>query len=183
MKKTTTTFFLVLLAVVLGAVAPAAQAATSATGSQSVTGTPQAQLEATFPSSYAFSDFSIMTNNLSTEQVVNVKSNKAWGVKVSSDQTTGLMREWNGSAYVTSGKVLTSALNWANTSYDGSAVTPTYAAMSSTQALVAGSKPKTGNSGKNVGVTFRQFVDYNDDADLGSNTYRILVAYDAAQGF
>lgn len=175
-------FVLVLAAGAL--VASNAQAATSASGSQSVTGKPKGQLEATFPGAYNFADWDLLTDNFSSEQTVNVKSNKSWGVKVSSDQAAGLMREWDGSAYVVAGETLGAALNWANTSFDGTPIgSPSYAALSSSQALVTGTKPKTGNAGKDVGVTYRQYVDYNDNADIGADTYRILVTFDAAQGF
>src|SRR4051812_43614689 len=101
---------LIITGALLGAlaVAPGAQAATTASGSQAITGTPTAQLAATFPSAYAFGTLTVGgSGNTSTEQVVNIKSNASWGVKVSSDQTAGKMREWDGSAYVAAGFVLT----------------------------------------------------------------------------
>src|SRR4051812_49951214 len=116
------------------AAAPSASAAISASGSQAVTGTPTAQLAATFPSNYAFGTLTVGgSGNTSTEQLVNVKSNASWGVKVSSDQTAGKMREWDGSAYVASGNILANAMQWALTSVDGTPVgSPTYANLSST---------------------------------------------------
>ena len=168
-------------AVALIAAVPA-QAATSAQGTQAVTGTPDATLEATFPTAYSFGTFAIGTPNTSTEQVLNVKSNAAWGVKVSSDQASGYMRRHDGTAYVAG--QLGSALQWANTSFDGTPVgSPVYANLGSTQGLVLGSKPATGNAGADVGVTYRQAVAYTDDANLGSDVYRVAVTFDAAQGF
>jgi hypothetical protein len=168
------------------ALAPTASAAIGATGSQAVTGTPTAQLEATFPSDYAFGTFVVGgSGNTSTEQLVNVKSNASWGIKIASDQAAGKMREWDGSAYVASGNVLANALQWALTSTGGTPVaSPTYANLSSTATLVTGSQGRTGDSGLNVGARFKQFVSYADEASLaGSNSYRVLVTYDAAQGF
>ena len=159
-----------------------AQAATSATGTQSVTGAPDATLEATFPSAYSFGTFAIGTPNTSTEQILNVKSNASWGVKVSSDAATGNMRRYDGSAYVAG--QLASPLEWANTSVDGTPVgSPVYANLGSTQGLVLGSRAATDNAGDAVGVTYRQNVSYTDDANLGTDVYRVAVTFDAAQGF
>src|SRR3954466_10897248 len=95
------------------ATAPSAMAATTASGSQAITGTPTAPLAATFPSAYAFGTLTVGgAGNTSTEQVVNVKSNASWGVKISSDQAAGKMREWDGSAYVAAGYILTNAMQW-----------------------------------------------------------------------
>src|SRR5204863_8269878 len=121
------------------AAAPSAMAATTASGSQAITGTPTAQLAATFPSAYDFGTLAVGgAGNTSTEQVVNVKSNAAWGLKISSDQTAGKMREWDGSAYVASGNMFTNALQWALTTLGGTPVgSPTYAGLSSTATLVS----------------------------------------------
>ena len=168
------------------AIASPASAATSATGSSSVTGAPTGQLEATFPSAYSFGAWALGAGgNISSEQIVNVKSNRSWGVKLSSDEATGLMRRWNGTAYVTTpnDRTLANATQWGATSFDGGALTPTYANLSSTQALILGSKPKTGDAGNNVGLKYKQVVSYADDADIASDVYRILVSFDASQGF
>src|SRR3954447_6116848 len=168
------------------ATAPSAMAATTASGSQAITGTPTAQLAATFPSAYAFGTLTVGgAGNTSTEQVVNVKSNASWGIKISSDQAAGKMREWDGSAYVAAGNIFTNALQWALTSTGGTPVgSPTYANLSSTAAPGGGSQGRTSDSGLDVGAKFKQLVSYADQATLaGSNTYRVLVTYDAAQGF
>src|SRR4051794_16284638 len=179
---------LIITGALLGALAaaPGAQAATTASGSQAITGTPTAQLAATFPSAYAFGTLTVGgAGNTSTEQIVNVKSNASWGVKISTDQAAGKMREWDGSAYVAAGNIFTNALQWALTSTGGTPVgSPTYANLSSTATLVAGSQGRTSDSGLDVGAKFKQLVSYADQATLaGSNTYRVLVTYDAAQGF
>jgi len=163
-------------------IAGPAHAATSAQGTQSVTGSPDTTLEATFPAAYTFGSFTIGATNTSTEQILNVRSNASWGVKISSDEATGRMRRHNGSSYVAG--QLASALQWANSSFDGTAVaSPVYANLGSTQGLVLGSKPATGDTGANVGVQYRQDVAYADNADLGTDVYRIAVTFDAAQGF
>src|SRR3954453_685080 len=80
---------LIITGALLGALAaaPGATAATTASGSQAVTGTPTAQLEATFPSNSAFATLTVgAAGNASTEQTVNVKSNASWGIKIASDQ-------------------------------------------------------------------------------------------------
>src|SRR3954452_23417121 len=105
------------------AFAPSAMAATTASGSQAVTGTPTAQLAATFPSAYSFGTLTVGgSGNTSTEQIVNVKSNASWGIKIASDQAAGKMREWDGSVYIASGHILANALQWALTSTGGTPV-------------------------------------------------------------
>jgi hypothetical protein len=168
------------------AAAPGALAATTATGTQAITGLPTAQLAATFPTAYSFGTLAVGgAGNTSTEQVVNVKSNASWGLKISSDQTAGKMREWDGSAYVAAGNILANSLQWALTTLGGTPVgSPTYANLSSTATLVAGSQARSGDSGVDVATTFKQLVSYADQATLsGANTYRALVTYDAQQGF
>jgi hypothetical protein len=168
------------------AFAPSATAATTASGTQAITGLPTAQLAATFPTAYSFGTLTVGgSGNTSTEQVVNVKSNASWGLKISSDQTAGKMREWDGSAYVVSGNILANALQWALTSTGGTPVgSPSYANLSSTATLVTGSQARTSDSGADVGTTFKQLVSYGDEAALaGGHSYRVLVTYDAAQGF
>ena len=165
------------------AAAPAS-AATSATGTSSVTADVANTLEASFPAAYAWGSLNAgATGNTSTEQVVNVKSNQTWGVKIASDLTDGKMKEWTGSAYVTTTpKILTNALDWRLTSIGAAAQSTTYAALSSTEALATGTQAITTDSGTNVGVKYKQVISYSDVA-AGVNDYRILANYNVAQGF
>lgn len=160
------------------------QAATSATGSQSVTADIANTLEATFPSAYAWGNLDAgTTGNTSAEQTINVKSNAAWGVKVATDLADGKMKEWTGAAYVgASPKILTNALTWRLSSLAGVAQGTAFAALSSVQALVSGTQAATDDTGVNVGVTYKQVVSYGD-ANAGANDYRVLVSYDVAQGY
>lgn len=162
----------------------AAGAATSASGSQSVTADIANTLEATFPSAYAWGNLLPgASGNTSGEQVVNVKSNAAWGVKVATDLVDGKMKEWTGAAYVAvTPKVLTNPLTWRLSSLGGVVQGTGFAALSSVQALVSGTQPATSDSGVDVGTTYRQVVSY---ADLGAgvNDYRVLVSFDVAQGY
>ncbi|MFL5825296.1 MAG: hypothetical protein ACJ76V_02110 [Thermoleophilaceae bacterium] len=179
MRITKTLALAALLALALSA---PAFGATNASGSQAVTGAPDPTLTASFPSDYSWGSWAIGSGNVSGEQITNVKSNEQWGLKVSSDQAGGLMRRWNGSSYVTG--QLANPLQWANTSIGASVVgSPAFGDLSSTPALVAGSQAITADSGTDVGVKFKQLVSYADDASLGTDVYRILVSYDAAQGF
>src|SRR5256885_14370937 len=67
------------------AFAPSAMAATTASGSQAITGLPTAQLAAPVPSAYSFGTPAVGgAGNTPTEQVVNVKANAPWGLKISS---------------------------------------------------------------------------------------------------
>jgi len=161
-----------------------AQAALAVTGNQSITADVSPTLQATFPADYAWGNLSPgAAGNTSTEQTINVKSNAAWGVKISSDLTDGRMKEWNGSAYVSSSpKILTNALTWRLSSLGGSAQGTSFAAISSTQAPVTTTQPITGDSGTDVGVTYKQVISFAD-ANAGTNDYRLAVTYDAAQGY
>lgn len=166
-------------------VAAPASAATTASGTSSVTADVANTLEASFPSAYAWGSLNAgSAGNESTEQTLNVKSNQTWGVKISSDLTDGKMKEWTGSAYVTtSPKILTNALNWRLSSLGGTAQSTTYAALSSTEALATGSQAITSDSGTNVGVKYKQVVSYADVAAGVTNDYRLLSSYNVSQGF
>lgn len=170
-------------AVMLTTAAPAF-AGTSSAGTSSVTADVANTLEASFPSAYAWGALNAgSSGNESTEQTLNVKSNQTWGVKIASDLTDGKMKEWTGSAYLTtSPKILTNALNWRLSSLGGTAQSTTYAALSSTEALATGSQPITSDSGTNVGVRYKQVVSYADVA-AGTNDYRLLASYNISQGF
>lgn len=163
----------------------AAQAATSATGDQSVTGDVADTLEATFPSAYAWGNLNAgSAGNESAEQSLTVKSNKAWGVKISSDIAAGKMTEFDGTAYVAlSPKILTNALQWRLSSLAGTAQSTTYAAISSTQASLTTGQAATSDTGTAVGTKFKQVISYSDVSAGATNDYRILGKYDVAQGY
>ncbi len=163
------------------AIAGPASAATTDTGTSSVTADVANTLEASFPSDYPWGNLSPgSAGTESAEQVLNVKSNQTWGVKTSTDIASGKMTEWTGALYAL--KVLTNALQWKLSSLGGTAQGTSYAAYSSTEALVTGSQPVTSDSGTNVGVKYKQVVSYGD-VNAGVNDYRILVNYNVAQGF
>jgi hypothetical protein len=175
-----------LLAGAVIAASPAlATAATTQTGSQSVTADVANTLEATFPSAYAWGPLDAgATGNTSAEQIVNVKSNAAWGVKVATDLADGKMKEWTGAAYVASSpKVLTNALTWRLSSLGGIGQATSFNALSSVQALVSGTQAATDDTGVNVGVRYHQVVSYADLSAGVTNDYRVLVSYDVAQGY
>ncbi|WP_205696264.1 hypothetical protein [Conexibacter sp. SYSU D00693] len=161
-----------------------ASVAHAVTSSQSITADVAPTLQATFPGDYAWGTLAVGAGgNTSSEQTVNVKSNAAWGVKVSSDLADGRMKEWTGAAYVSSSpKVLTHALTWRLSSLGGAAQGTSFAALSSTAAAVTTSQAITGDSGTDVGVTYRQVASFADPS-AGGNDYRIAVTYDAAQGY
>src|SRR4051812_17764393 len=79
------------------AAAPAA-AATSQSQNQVITGAPTPQLVASFPGDFGFASLAAGATTSSSEQILNVKSNASWGVRISADSAN--MRRWNGSAYV-----------------------------------------------------------------------------------
>jgi len=174
-----------LACAVLAATPAAAGAATTATGSQSVTADIANTLEATFPSAYAWGNLDVgATGNISAEQIVNVKSNAAWGVKVASDLVDGKMKEWTGAAYVASApKILSNPLTWRLSTLGAVPQATSFAALSSVQALVSGTQPATGDSGVDVGTRYRQVISYLDPNAGVTNDYRLLVSYDVAQGY
>ena len=172
--------------VALAAMPAGAQAATSATGDQSVTADVADTLEATFPAAYAWGNLNAgSTGNESAEQTITVKSNKAWGAKISSDIASGKMTEYNSSTgYVAlTPKVLTNALQWRLGSLAGAAQATSYAAISSTQASLTTGQGATGDSGVAVGAKFKQVISYADVSAGALNDYRILAQYDVAQGY
>ena len=159
------------------------QGALAATGSQSVTADVANTLEATFPGAYAWGELAAGAASTSAEQTITVKSNALWGLKLSTDQADGRMTEWDGSAYdATSPKVLTNPLTWRMSALGGVAQATSFVDLSNVQALITGSQSITGDAGRAVGVTFRQNVSYADTS-AGANDYRILVTYDASQGY
>ena len=164
--------------------ASTAGAATSASGSQSVTADVANTLEATFPGAYAWGSLDAGgTGAISDEQVVNVRSNASWGVQVASDISDGRMTEWTGAAYVTpTPKVLTNALEWRMSSLGGVAQGTSFASLSNVQALVTGTQAATTDAGVDVGLRYRQAISYADES-AGSNDYRALVSFDVAQGY
>ncbi len=179
----------ILAVVAVGAamltVAGPASGDTTATDTSSVTADMANTLEASFPSAYAWGALNAGAGGTtSAEQVVNVKSNQTWGVKTSTDLADGKMKEWTGSAYVTlTPKILTNALQWRLSRLGGTAQSSTFAAYTSTEALVTGTRPTTSDAGTDVGVTYKQVVSYADVSAGALNDYRGGVNYNVAQGF
>jgi hypothetical protein len=170
----------VLAGVLAAAGAAPAAAATSQSQNQVITGAPVPQLVATFPGDFGFASFAPGSTASSSEQVLNVKSNGSWGLRISADSAN--MRRWNGSAYVAGS--LASPLTWARTSLGGTPVgAPSYSAIATSTASVVTGQPVTGDPGIDVGVTFRQPVSYGDEASLGFDVYRAVVTYAASQSF
>lgn len=185
-RRRATTAICLLTALAAATALPATvQAATSASGSQSVTADIADTLEATFPSPYAWGNLDAgATGNISAVQTVNVKSNKAWGVKASTDQAGGQMKEWDGAAYVVaSPKVLTNALDWRMSALGGVAQGTAFAPFTNTPALAVTTQPITSDAGVDVSFLYKQIISYGDVNAGVSNDYRILVGYDVAQGF
>lgn len=183
-RSARSTIGLMAMAALAAGLPAAAQAVTSATGTQSVTADVNNTLEATFPGAYAWGSLDAgATGNTSSAQTVNVKSNAAWGVKASTDQVGGQMKEWTGSAYVTvSPQTLANALNWRLSTLGGVTQPTSFAAFTSTPALVTGSQSITSDAGIDVGLTYKQVISYAD-VNAGSHDYRALVSFDVAQGY
>ncbi len=172
-------YALTLVVVCAGlAYAPTAQAACLAT--------PDC-LEASFPADYAWPTLAPgPAGNQSGEQVVTVSSNQSWGIRIASDLADGRMKEWTGSAYVTSGaKKLTNAMEWTLARIGTLGQPVSYSPFSSTAAKVVSAQPSTclvTCATAEVAVTYRQKISFAD-RPAGANDYRIGVTYEAAQGF
>ena len=144
-------------------------------------------LEATFPPDYAWGTLTVGgAGNEAAEQVLAVTSNESWGVKISSDLADGRMTEWNGLAYVpASAKVLAKPLQWTLARIGAVAQPASYQAISGTAATVVSAQSSTCTetcASKEVAVRYRQAAGFAD-APAGANDYRLLVTYEAAQGF
>jgi hypothetical protein len=166
----------------LAAASPAA-AATSATSTQTITGAPTATLVATFPSaSLGLGAMNAGATSTTSEQGLNIKSNSSWGLQISADRTN--MCRWNGTACV-AGQDLANPFQWALTRNGTAIGSPSWAGIvaSPSNASAVTAQGPTSDSGTDLGLTFRQAVSYADNAGIGSDTYRIVVSYAAAQGF
>lgn len=144
-------------------------------------------LEATFPADYAWGPLDAGSGgNVSVERVIAVTSTDPWGITIASDLADGRMREWTGTAYVTSApKTLANALDWGLTRINATPQTPNYAPLSSTAASVVSAQPATCTatcSSSEIAIKYRQIVSFGDIA-AGTNDYRIEVRFEAAQGF
>jgi hypothetical protein len=136
-------------------------------------------LTATFPGAYAWGTWAI-GDNTSSPQSVSVTSNRAWGLKLSSDQVDGRMTEWNGTAYLS--RRIGSPLRWRLSALAGAAQGTTFAPLSDT-AATAVSAQAAAPSPVAATITYRQSVSYADEAGLGGNSYRSVVTFQAGQGF
>lgn len=165
----------------LGACPAVAGAATSSGGvPQTQTADVAATLEAAFPANLSWGALTVGTAGTeSAEQVINVKSNKPWGVRLSTDEATGRMRLYNGSY----GSALTHPLQWRLASVAGVAQATSFGDLSSTAANAATARPITTDLGVNVGLRFKQVMSYADAPAGTGETYRVVVTYDAAQGY
>jgi hypothetical protein len=147
-------------------------------------------LEVTWPAaSLALGTVNAGTTTLSGEQTMTVSSNLDYGVKVASDLADGRMKEWTGAAYVgASPKILTSALDVAKTSYNGTTYTPAWHALTSTPFLLGTNLGPTDCliglfcGSRDLGVKYRLRTSFADRR-ASPNSYRILVTYTADHGF
>lgn len=144
-------------------------------------------LEATFPPALVWGPLDAGgAGSVSAEQVVSVSSTNTWGLRIASDLADGRMREWTGSAYVTSApKVLAAPLTWGLSRIGETAQTPVYTSLSSTGASVVSGQPTTCTAtcgSASVGLRYRQPVSYGD-VSAGVNDYRIQVSFEASHGF
>jgi hypothetical protein len=138
-------------------------------------------LTASFPSDYAWPALVPGTTVTSAEQTVNVTSNRAWGLQLTSDRSDGRSRQWNGSSY--GALALANPMQWRTSSIGGVAQGTSFADLSGTASTaVTGHSAAAGAVA--VGLTLRQQVSYADEAALpAGNTYRQNVSYTAQQGF
>jgi hypothetical protein len=146
------------------------------TGTADVSGNPAATLDLTVTGFHSFGDMAVGDNINTTANTVNahVVSNAPWTVDVSDTHVgaagaAGTMAEWNGSAWVGAGKVLTNALQMSD---DGT----TYFALSG-----AGHALFSGIDGTfDYSPYFKQIIAVADTRVVAGHSYRIVTTYTAA---
>lgn len=177
--RTRSTLALAGLAVLTAGVAGNASAQSQ---TQAITADVAATLSATVPGTLALSGSALPVGGSGTEKEApaTVFSNAAWGLKVSTNATTGRLRVWDG---VTYGTALTNALEWRLKSLGAAPQSTSYADLSATPATVLSGQAPTPDTGQGLELFFRQRVSYGDSPAPGGQTYRIVVTYDAAQGY
>jgi hypothetical protein len=135
--------------------------------------------------SYAFATRNAGTTSTSTEQVFTISANTTWGIHVYTDLANGRMKEWNGTAYVASSpKIMLNPLQWRLSSKGGAAQATSFADLSTTPSTVVTAQPDTGCllslcGTTTLGVTYQSRPSFSDPA----RTYRVLVTFDAANGY
>ncbi|MCR4402579.1 MAG: hypothetical protein NUW12_07310 [Firmicutes bacterium] len=137
-------------------------------------------LEASFPGPVSLGNLDVAAPPaLSAPQVVTVRSNAPWALKIRSDAQDGRMKQWTGTGYASpSPHTLAAPLEWKRS--DGADFAP----ISGNDAVVASGMPPTGSAGTSVSVIFRQKVSYDDQAlSDPAHSYRIEVTYLAAQTY
>lgn len=129
------------------------------------------------------------TTTVSAAQTITVSSNLDYGVKVASDLADGRMKEWTGAAYVASSpKILTTALDVAKTSYNGTTYAPSWQGLSSTPFLLGTNLGPTDCllglfcGSRDLGVKYRLRTSFADRR-ASPDSYRILVTYTADHAF
>jgi len=147
------------------------------TGTADVSGNPASTLDLTVTGSHSFGDnMAVGVNTNDTANTVNahVVSNAPWTVDVSDAHVgaagaAGKMAEWDGSAWVGAGKVLTNALQMSD---DG----VTYFALSG-----AGHALFSGIDGTfDYPPFFKQTIAVADTRVVAGHSYRIVTTYTAA---
>src|SRR4051794_6802698 len=118
-------------------------------------------LTASFPGDFAWPALVPGTTVTSAEQTVNVTSNRAWGLQLTSDRGDGRSRQWNGSSY--GALALASPMQWRTSSIGGVAQGTSFAGLSGTAATAV-----TGHAGAAgaaaAGPPLRQQGSYPDEA-------------------
>jgi hypothetical protein len=146
---------------------------------QRITGNPAESMAITAPEDNTGMVFTVGNNadeDRDDDNLVNCKSNITYTVKINCDvtgnKTSTFMWEWNGSAYVASGKKLQQAMEMKE--HTGG----TYTAIIETATTISGftRKPPTSDTGTDTYVDYRQPIGYGD-LPLRSNSYSQLLTY------
>lgn len=145
-------------------------------------------IEAVFPPALDLDTPLAGSTTTSDEQAISVSSNDSWGLQISSDLGDGRMAEFDGSVYVTGGRVLSDPLRWSLSSIDTTSYALSFAALSSTPASVVSGRAATscvallGCGSETVRVRFAQTLRFSDRR-VAPMKYRIKVTYVAQHGF
>ena len=170
-----------LAAVGLGVPAQGAWAATTDVGTTTVSFNIAEAIEVT---SWPAAAFTLSETAVPGVPVVSqtlsivVRSNAAWGLQISSDESLGMLREYDRSlgGYVVGGQML-GPLEWATN------VNGPWTPVSSTPTNMFTNLPPTGEQGATVGFVLRVTPSFDDQPLSAGRVYRIVLTYTAGVGF
>ncbi|MBI2914839.1 MAG: hypothetical protein HYY08_02825 [Firmicutes bacterium] len=172
-------FALVLL---VAAAVGSVQAATTSTGGTAVTANVEDAISVASWPAQTFNIGGALVPEVPTVSGAlsfTVRSNTTWGIKISSDDTAGKMREYDtaSSSYVTSGKTLKNSLEW------GPTTSGPWTGVSSTPGTMFAGQASTGDAGATVNFVLRLTASFDDLKLATGRVYRVVLTYTVGTGY